>query len=230
MSKADLSKSPEQVSKMFDDVAHAYDKTNDLLSFGQAKRWRKKLTEKVDPQSGEKILDIAAGTGTSSMALKLPGVEVIAADFSKGMLAEGKKRYPELEFVFADAMKLPFKNNEFDVVTMSFGLRNVQDRDKALGEFLRVLKPGGRLVICEFSHVPGLLGVFYRAYLTLILPHVSRLASKTPAAYSYLSESIVAWPKQAELAKDITKAGFSKTQWKNLSFGVVAIHSAIREK
>ena len=215
---------------MFDDVAHAYDKTNDLLSFGQAKLWRKKVLEKVDPQSGEKILDIAAGTGTSSMALKLPGVEVVAADFSKGMLAEGKKRYPELEFVFADAMKLPFKNNEFDVVTMSFGLRNVQDRDKALGEFLRVLKPGGRLVICEFSHVPGLLGVFYRAYLTLILPLVSRLASKTPAAYSYLSESIVAWPRQAELAKDIAKAGFSKTQWKNLSFGVVAIHSAIREK
>ena len=122
---------------MFDDVAHAYDKTNDLLSFGQAKLWRKKVLEKVDPQSGEKILDIAAGTGTSSMALKLPGVEVVAADFSKGMLAEGKKRYPELEFVFADAMKLPFKNNEFDVVTMSFGLRNVQDRDKALSEFLR---------------------------------------------------------------------------------------------
>ena len=215
---------------MFDDVAHAYDKTNDLLSFGQAKLWRKKVLEKVAPQSGEKILDIAAGTGTSSMALKLPGVEVVAADFSKGMLAEGKKRYPELEFVFADAMKLPFKNSEFDVVTMSFGLRNVQDRDKALGEFLRVLKPGGRLVICEFSHVPGLLGVFYRAYLTLILPLVSRLASKTPDAYSYLSESIVAWPKQAELAKDIAKAGFSKTQWKNLSFGVVAIHSAIREK
>jgi demethylmenaquinone methyltransferase / 2-methoxy-6-polyprenyl-1,4-benzoquinol methylase len=230
VSKADLSKSPEQVSKMFDDVAHAYDKTNDLLSFGQAKLWRKKVLEKVAPQSGEKILDIAAGTGTSSMALKLPGVEVVAADFSKGMLAEGKKRYPELEFVFADAMKLPFKNNEFDVVTMSFGLRNVQDRDKALSEFLRVLKPGGRLVICEFSHVPGLLGVFYRAYLTLILPLVSRLASKTPDAYSYLSESIVAWPKQAELAKDIAKAGFSKTQWKNLSFGVVAIHSAIREK
>ena len=230
MSKADLSKSPEQVSKMFDDVAHAYDKTNDLLSFGQAKLWRKKVLEKIDPQSGEKVLDIAAGTGTSSMALKLPGVEVVAADFSKGMLAEGKKRYPELEFVFADAMKLPFKNNEFDVVTMSFGLRNVQDRDKALHEFLRVLKPGGRLVICEFSHVPGLLGVFYRAYLTLILPLVSRLASKTPAAYSYLSESIVAWPRQAELAKDIAKAGFSKTQWKNLSFGVVAIHSAIREK
>jgi len=125
---------------------------------------------------------------------------------------------------------LPFKNSEFDVVTMSFGLRNVQDRNVALKEFHRVLKPGGRLVICEFSHVSGLLGVFYRLYLMLVLPLFSRLASKNPAAYSYLSESIAAWPKQANLAKDITNAGFSKTQWKNLSFGVVALHSAIREK
>ncbi len=230
MTKADLNKSPEQVSKMFDEVAHAYDKTNDLLSFGQARLWRRALTQKVDAKSGERILDIAAGTGTSSMALRSAGVEVVAADFSKGMLAEGKKRYPELEFVFADAMNLPFKDNEFDVVTMSFGLRNVQDRTKALREFLRVLKPGGRLVICEFSHVKGLLGIGYRAYLKLLLPLVSRLLSKNPAAYSYLSESIAAWPNQAELAKDITAAGFAKTKWKNLSFGVVAIHSAIREK
>lgn len=230
MTKADLNKSPEQVSKMFDEVAHAYDKTNDLLSFGQARLWRRALTQKVDAKSGERILDIAAGTGTSSMALRSEGVEVVAADFSKGMLAEGKKRYPELEFVFADAMNLPFKDNEFDVVTMSFGLRNVQDRTKALREFLRVLKPGGRLVICEFSHVKGLLGIGYRAYLKLLLPLVSRLLSKNPAAYSYLSESIAAWPDQAELAKDITTAGFAKTKWKNLSFGVVAIHSAIREK
>lgn len=230
MSKADLNKSPEQVSKMFDEVAHAYDKTNDLLSFGQARRWRKALTAKVSPASGERILDIAAGTGTSSMALKSAGVEVVAADFSKGMLAEGKKQYPELEFVFADAMNLPFKDAEFDVVTMSFGLRNVQDRHVALKEFLRVLKPGGRLVICEFSHVKGLLGLAYRAYLRLLLPLISRLMSKNPAAYSYLSESIAAWPKQQQLANDITAAGFSRTQWKNLSFGVVAIHSAIREK
>ena len=230
MTKADLNKSPEQVSKMFDEVAHAYDKTNDLLSFGQARRWRKALTEKVAPVSGERILDIAAGTGTSSMALKAEGVEVVAADFSKGMLAEGKKQYPELEFVFADAMNLPFKDGEFDVVTMSFGLRNVQDRKVALKEFLRVLKPSGRLVICEFSHVRGLLGFAYRAYLRLLLPLVSRLLSKNPAAYSYLSESIAAWPAQQELANDITAAGFSRTKWKNLSFGVVAIHSAIREK
>ena len=224
MTKADLNKTPEQVSAMFDEVAHAYDKTNDLLSFGQSHYWRFQLKRKVRPVFGEKILDIAAGTGTSSMALKGEGVHVVAADFSKGMLEEGKKRYPELEFRFADAMNLPFSDGEFDVVTMSFGLRNVQDRHKALQEFFRVLKPGGRLVICEFSCVPGPFGVIYRLYLKHLLPKLSALMSKNPAAYDYLSDSILAWPKQKELAQDISNAGFSKTGWKNLTFGVVALH------
>lgn len=209
---------------MFDAVAHAYDKNNDLLSFGQSHYWRWQLRRKIKPVAGEKILDIAAGTGTSSMALKRPGVHVIAADFSKGMLEAGKKRYPELEFQFADAMNLPFKDAEFDVVTMSFGLRNVQDRNKALTEFYRVLKPGGRLVICEFSNVGGPLGVLYRFYLRNILPKLSGLLSKNPQAYDYLSDSILAWPKQAELARDIAGIGFTKTGWKNLTFGVVALH------
>ena len=213
---------------MFDEVAHAYDKTNDLLSFGQSHYWRYRLKRAIRPQSGQKILDIAAGTGTSSMALMVPGVKIVAADFSKGMLEEGKKRYPELEFVFADAMKLPFSDNEFDVVTMSFGLRNVSDRKVALKEFLRVLKPSGRLVICEFSHVPGPLGVLYRFYLKNILPKISKLMSKNPAAYDYLSESIMAWPKQAELKKDIENAGFSVASWKSLTLGVVALHEGVK--
>lgn len=228
MTKADLNKTPAEVSAMFDEVAHAYDKTNDLLSFGQSHYWRYRLKRAVRPQSGQKILDIAAGTGTSSMALMVPGVKIVAADFSKGMLEEGKKRYPELEFVFADAMKLPFSDNEFDVVTMSFGLRNVSDRKVALKEFLRVLKPAGRLVICEFSHVPGPLGVLYRFYLKNILPKISKLMSKNPAAYDYLSESIMAWPKQAELKKDIEDAGFSVASWKSLTFGVVALHEGVK--
>ena len=213
---------------MFDEVAHAYDKTNDLLSFGQSHYWRFRLKRAVRPAAGQRILDIAAGTGTSSMALMVPGVKIVAADFSKGMLAEGQKRYPELEFVFADAMKLPFGDDEFDVVTMSFGLRNVSDRNVALKEFFRVLKPGGRLVICEFSHVSGPLGVLYRIYLKHLLPKVSKLMSKNPAAYDYLSESIMAWPKQFELKTDLEKAGFSRAHWKNLTFGVVALHEGTK--
>ncbi len=213
---------------MFDSVADSYDKTNDLLSFGQSRLWRGKVAKAVNAKSGEQILDIAAGTGTSSMAFLSDGVRVVAADFSKGMLEVGKKKYPQLEFVFADAMKLPFKDQEFDVVTMSFGLRNVENHKVALGEFLRVLKPGGRLVICEFSHVPGPFGVLYRFYLKYFLPKISALFSKSPEAYDYLAESIQAWPKQKDLAQDIANVGFSQVGYKNLSFGIVALHQGVK--
>ena len=228
MTRADLGKDPSSVSAMFDEVASAYDKTNDLLSLYQSRLWRRSLKAAVAPKSGERILDIAAGTGTSSMALRVPGAEVVAADFSQGMIAEGRKRYPDLEFVFADAMKLPFKKPEFHAVTMSFGLRNVQDHRVALGEFHRVLLPGGRLVICEFSKVRGLFGTLYRWYLRNVLPIVARLLSKNPEAYSYLADSIEAWPSQEELAQDIRDAGFSDVSYRNLTFGIVAIHTGFR--
>jgi len=213
---------------MFDEVASAYDRTNDLLSFYQSRLWRRVLRSEVAPKAPMRILDIAAGTGTSSMALLAEGVEVVAADFSKGMLAEGKKRYPELEFVFADAMKLPFEDASFDVVTMSFGLRNVADHKVALKEFYRVLKPTGRLVICEFSHVSGFLGRLYRWYLRNVLPVVAKLVSSNPQAYSYLSESIEAWPKQQELRDDISAARFESASYRNLTFGIVAIHRGLK--
>jgi demethylmenaquinone methyltransferase/2-methoxy-6-polyprenyl-1,4-benzoquinol methylase len=213
---------------MFDEVASAYDRTNDLLSFYQSRLWRRVLRSEVAPKAPMRILDIAAGTGTSSMALLAEGVEVVAADFSKGMLAEGKKRYPQLEFVFADAMKLPFEDASFDVVTMSFGLRNVADHKVALKEFYRVLKPTGRLVICEFSHVSGFLGRLYRWYLRNVLPVVAKLASSNPQAYSYLSESIEAWPKQPELRDNISAAGFDSASYRNLTFGIVAIHRGLK--
>ena len=213
---------------MFDEVASAYDRTNDLLSFYQSRLWRRVLRSEVGPKAPMRILDIAAGTGTSSMALLAEGVEVVAADFSKGMLAEGKKRYPQLEFVFADAMKLPFEDASFDVVTMSFGLRNVADHKVALKEFYRVLKPTGRLVICEFSHVSGFLGRLYRWYLRNVLPVVAKLVSSNPQAYSYLSESIEAWPKQQELRDDISAAGFDSASYRNLTFGIVAIHRGLK--
>ena len=216
---------------MFDAVAPTYDLTNALLSFGQDRRWRKIVANAVDPKRGHRILDLAAGTGTSSMAFLRDGVEVIASDFSEGMLAEGRKRHPELEFVFADATNLPFKDAEFDAVSISFGLRNVVDVPKALAEMYRVTKPGGRIVICEFSHVKApVLKTAYRTYLKTVLPAFSGLASKTPEAYDYLAESILAWPDQQSLAKLIAAAGFEKVEFRNLNLGVVAVHRGYKAK
>jgi demethylmenaquinone methyltransferase/2-methoxy-6-polyprenyl-1,4-benzoquinol methylase len=231
VSKADLSKQPAQVAAMFDEVAPTYDKTNDLLSFGQSRLWRGIVAKAVDPKSGQSVLDMAAGTGSSTAAFARPGVRLVAGDFSEGMLAEGRKRHPEIEFVFADATKLPFKAKEFDATTISFGLRNVVDVEAALSEMFRVTKPGGRIVICEFSKVTNpLLRPFYNFYLRKVLPAFSSLASKTPEAYAYLSESIDAWPDQSTLAAKITKAGYEKVTFRNLSFGIVAIHVGFKPK
>ena len=214
---------------MFDDVAEKYDITNDLLSLGQSRVWRKRVAKFIAPKPGQAILDLAAGTGASSIAFKSDGVRVVAADFSNGMLEVGRKRHPELEFVFADATKLPFADNEFDVTTISFGLRNVVDVNKALSEMLRVTKPGGRLVVFEFSRVavPG-LRFLYEFYLTKLLPSISGLASRATSAYGYLAESIMAWPNQAELAKKIEQAGWSQVTYQNHTAGIVALHSAVK--
>ncbi len=216
---------------MFDSVASKYDRANDLLSFGQTHRWRIKVRDAVAPKPGQSVLDLAAGTGSSSIAFNLEGVRVVASDFSQGMLAEGRKRHPELEFVFADATNLPFASNEFDATTISFGLRNVVDVEKALREMFRVTKPGGRVVICEFSRVQNsLLRPLYEFYLKRLLPVFSRMAGQKPEAYDYLAESILAWPSQKKLAKKIAAAGFEKVVYKNLVFGVVAIHVARKPK
>ena len=216
---------------MFDSVASKYDRANDLLSFGQTHRWRIKVRDAVAPKPGQSVLDLAAGTGSSSIAFNLEGVRVVASDFSQGMLAEGRKRHPDLEFVFADATNLPFAANEFDATTISFGLRNVVDVEKALREMFRVTKPGGRVVICEFSRVQNrLLRPLYEFYLKRLLPVFSRIAGQKPEAYDYLAESILAWPSQKKLAKKILSAGFEKVVYKNLVFGVVAIHVARKPK
>jgi demethylmenaquinone methyltransferase/2-methoxy-6-polyprenyl-1,4-benzoquinol methylase len=155
----------------------------------------------------------------------------VASDFSQGMLEEGRKRHPELEFVFADATNLPFEANEFDATTISFGLRNVVDVEKALKEMFRVTKPGGRVVICEFSRVQNqALRPLYEFYLKRLLPVFSRLAGQKPEAYDYLAESILAWPTQKKLAKKIAGAGFEKVAYQNLVFGAVSIHSARKPK
>ncbi|MEJ6573843.1 MAG: demethylmenaquinone methyltransferase [Actinomycetes bacterium] len=229
MSRADLGKEPNEVSAMFDGVARRYDLLNDLLSLGRTKAWRKVATKIIAPKPGMRILDIAAGTGSSSRPLADAGANVIPLDFSKGMLEAGHKRHPDLPFMQGDALALTFKENEFDVATISFGLRNTSDASKALQESFRVLKSGGLMVVVEFSQPTNrILRTIYLRYLVRALPAVARKVSSNPDAYIYLAESILAWPNQSGLADLMRAAGFGNVQWKNLTFGIVAIHTGVK--
>jgi len=215
---------------MFDRVAAGYDRTNTVLSVGNAPLWRVATTKAVDPKPGERILDVAAGTGTSSASLAKSGASVVAADFSPGMIEVGRARQahvPNLVFVEADATALPFDDESFDAVTISFGLRNVNEPKHALAEFLRVTKPGGRLVVCEFSHPPtAVVRAGYDFYQRVVMPPLVKLTSSNDTAYDYLNESINAWPDQRTLAAWIREAGWTGVQWRNLTLGVVALHRA----
>lgn len=223
--RATLAKRRADVATMFDGVARRYDLTNEVLSLGQSGRWRPHVVDAIDPKPGEIILDLAAGTGTSSRPIADRGATVVPTDLSLGMLHVGKERQPDLPFIAGDALQLPFADDSFDAVTISFGIRNVEDTDAALRELLRITKPGGRLVICEFS-TPTFtpFRVVYLNYLMAALPTIARAASSNPSAYVYLAESIRAWPAQPELAAKMTQAGWSSVQWRNLSGGIVAVH------
>jgi demethylmenaquinone methyltransferase/2-methoxy-6-polyprenyl-1,4-benzoquinol methylase len=210
-------------------VAGKYDLTNDVLSLGQDRLWRRAVLKAVAAQRGETVLDIAAGTGTSSEPFAAAGVNVVPADFSLGMLRVGNRRRSDLGFTAADAMRLPFADDSFDAVTMSFGLRNVASVDAALGEFLRVTKPGGRLVVCEFSQpVNATFRKVYSEYLMRSLPPIARKVSSNPESYVYLAESIQAWPDQRALATTVQRAGWGEVAWRNLTGGIVALHRATK--
>lgn len=212
---------------MFDRVAPRYDLVNDLLSLGQDRHWRAETVAAVEPRPGQRILDLAAGTGTSSRPFADAGALVVPADLSEGMLTVGKQRQPDLAFVNADALALPFADGAFDAVTISFGLRNVEDVATALAELRRVTRPGGRIVICEFSTPTWKpFRDTYRNYLLRALPKIAGATSSNPAAYDYLAESILAWPDQRALAELLVAAGWRGVGWKNLSGGVVALHRA----
>lgn len=210
---------------MFSKVARGYDRTNTALSVGNDVLWRIATFRALAPKPRERILDVGAGTGTSSAYFARSGATVVAVDFSAGMIELGRKRHPRIEFVEADAEKLPFGDDEFDAVTASFALRNIANPKIALAEMYRVLKPGGRLVICEFSTPPNLLlRSTYRFYLTRVMPAVAGVTSSDRDAYSYLAQSIGEWPDQTTLSQWIRGVGFTRVAYRNLTAGIVALH------
>jgi demethylmenaquinone methyltransferase / 2-methoxy-6-polyprenyl-1,4-benzoquinol methylase len=267
MTRAHLDKRPGDVSAMFDKVAPRYDLLNDVLSLGRDRWWRKAVAKAVGARPGERVLDLAAGTGTSSVTFTSDGGACVACDFSLGMLRAGLGRLRAgganvppgpgpgeaatgpgvaeaapapggqrtaagpVRFVAGDALRLPLRDESFDAVTISFGLRNVADLDTALAEMYRVTKPGGRLVVCEFAHLPSArLDAIYGRYLMAALPAVARRLSPAGDAYEYLAESIRDWPAREELARRISGAGWSAVRWHDLTMGVVTLHVARRQR
>ena len=237
MTRADLDKQPGDVAAMFDGIAERYDLLNDILSAGQVRLWRRAVARITGAGLGNRVLDLAAGTGTSSLTFTATGADCVACDFSLGMLRAGHSRLAgreqreagRLGWVAGDALRLPFRDEAFDAVTISFGLRNVASAAAALAEMLRVTRPGGRLVVCEFSTITiAPLDMLYRRYLTDVLPALARRTARNPEAYTYLAESIADWPAKRELAGVIEAAGWSAVRWRDLSLGVVAVHVARR--
>ena len=238
MTRADLDKRPGDVAAMFDGIAERYDLLNDILSAGQVRLWRRAVARITGARPGDRVLDLAAGTGTSALSFTAAGADCVACDFSLGMLRAGqsrqvgRRRRPgsgRLNFVAGDALRLPFRDEAFDAVTISFGLRNVANPGAALAEMHRVTRPGGRLVVCEFSTITiAPLDMLYRRYLTNVLPAIARRTARNPEAYTYLAESITDWPAQRELVGLIEAAGWSAVRWRDLSLGVVAVHVARR--
>ncbi|MBJ7463848.1 MAG: demethylmenaquinone methyltransferase [Mycolicibacterium sp.] len=227
MSRASLEKDPHEVASMFDAVARRYDITNTVMSLGQDRYWRRETRSALAIGPGERVLDLAAGTAVSTVELASSGAWCVAADFSVGMLAAGAAR--SVPKVAGDATRLPFADGVFDAVTISFGLRNVVDHVAGLREMARVTRPGGRLVVCEFSTpTNGLFATAYKEYLMQALPMMARAVSSNPDAYVYLAESIRAWPTQPQLADRIRDAGWEAVRWRNLTGGIVALHAAVK--
>jgi demethylmenaquinone methyltransferase/2-methoxy-6-polyprenyl-1,4-benzoquinol methylase len=229
VTRADLDKQPHEIAAMFDGVASRYDLTNTVLSFGRDRGWRRATRDALGLRAGERVLDVGAGTGVSTEELARSGAYAVGADLSVGMLRAGRRSRPDVPLLAGDALGLPFPDGTFDAVTISFALRNVVDPDAALRELARVTRPGGRLVVCEFSHPTN--AVFRTAYLSYLmrsLPAVARRVSSNPEAYVYLAESIRAWPDQAGLAARVGANGWRQVGWRNLTGGVVALHRAVR--
>ena len=218
------------VQQMFDRVAPRYDLANTVLSAGQDRHWRRAAVRALGPAPGDLVLDVAAGTGMLGEELRAAGARVLALDLSWRMLRVGAARSRSgLLWCNGDALRLPLRDGSCDGATIAFGLRNLPDAVAGLAELARVVRPGGRLVVLEFSRPTWrpFRAVYWRALLHGV-PTVARLVSSDSASYRYLAESILAWPDQPSLAGIIAKSGWEAVRWRNLSGGMVAVHRAVR--
>ncbi len=215
------------VRRMFDRVAPRYDLANTVFSLGQDRAWRRAAAVATGLGDGEVAVDVACGTGalTRELARLAPGAVVAGFDFSWEMVRRGVGEGGTGRLAVADALRLPLADGSADVLTIAFGLRNLPEPGQGLLEFRRVLRPGGRLLVCEFSQpVVPVLRQVYRRYLTRLMPLAARRLSSDPEAYQYLARSIGSWPDQQGLARWVQEAGFEKVRWRNLSGGIVALH------
>jgi len=229
MPRAQLDRQPRDVARMFDAVADNYDRMNAVMTAGQERRWRRVVAAALEMRPADRVLDLAAGTGASSVTLQQGGAAVVACDFSEGMLAVGHRRHPNVSFVAGDALRLPFRDGTFNAVTVSFGLRNFADVDAALAELARVTAIGGRLAILETSAPQRQpLRAGHHFYVRRVMPRLARLVATNSEAYEYLAESVDAWPGPSELADRIAAAGWGKVRWRQLMLGAVALHWATR--
>ena len=230
---------PVAVNSMFARIAARYDLANHLLSLGLDYGWRRSLVQAVNRISPVDVLDLATGSGDVAFALRrglAPGTRIVGMDFCQPMLDQAnvkKSALPasgqtNLVFQQGDGLALPVADASFDAVTISFGLRNMADRDRSLREMLRVLRPGGRLFVLEFSQPQAWLRPFYFFYLRRVLPRIAGFITGDRAAYVYLNETIEQFPARGALAVEIHQAGFAEVSARGLTFGTVALHEATK--
>lgn len=232
--KEDKATKKEQVARMFDSISHRYDFLNHFLSLGIDTAWRKKAITMLRPHQPKIILDVATGTGDFALqALRINPDKVIGVDISEGMLDEGRKKMvnrrvtDKIELLSGDSEKLPFEENKFDAVTVGFGVRNFENLKQGLEEIRRVLKPGGMLVILEFSRPKKFpFKHVYNFYFKFILPKLGRMISRDKVAYSYLPESVEAFPDGDDFTAILKSVGFNQTACKPVTFGISSIYSA----
>ena len=232
-----VEKKVEHVADVFHSVANKYDVMNDLMSMGIHRLWKRFTLHTSGVRRGAKVLDIAGGTG--DLALKFSKMvgstgQVVLADINASMLNVGRDRLTDegtvgnIDYVQANAESLPFPDNSFDCITIAFGLRNVTDKDAALRSMYRVLKPGGQLLVLEFSKPAEWLAPVYDLYSFKLLPKIGKIVSNDEDSYRYLAESIRMHPDQATLKQMMTDAGFERCDYHNMTAGIVALHSGYK--